>query len=815
MIQAMLQTYLRIAIRKLWKHKIHASINVLGLSIGIASCLVIFLITRFELSYDRFHPDGDRIYRVFTDMSAKDHNGPRMGFPTPQPYTLRDQVAGCEAIAGFSTFWSRVTIPDKRGQHRRFDYPPDGTPSPTIITDAQYFRIFRYKWLAGSPATSLSVPYRVVLSAEEVTHYFGAITPQEAIGRTVIYNDSLQTYVSGVVQDWNHNTDFGFRDFISYPTSQRPGPGYPLDDRKMFSFSDVFVLLNKGSTAAQVEGQFAPLAKGFPVPPGYSARLGLQPLADIHFNEAYHDDYSRKAHLPTLYGLMGIAVFILLLAVVNFVNLSTAQSLQRAKEVGIRKAMGGRRRDIVFQFLGETFVLTLLAVVLSVLIVPLVITTLQQWMPPGLRLEFSAETLSFLAGIAVVTSLLAGWYPAKVISALLPVLGLKGQATRNLGVNRVLQRGLIVFQFSIALVFIMGAVIVTRQLRYILNKDLGFDKDAIITIRAGGPVEQREVLAQRLQAMSGIAMVSLDAQTPQTGWHTSTGFTYHGSQDHKVDMTLFQAGDTNYLRLFGIRLVAGRNIFARDSINEYLINETLARQLGFQRPADALGQPVQPGFHRGNRDVGTVVGVVGDFHSGSMHEPILPLFIDYDKNGGEINIRLTRNARQPEAIATVLSQIQKIWKTTYPNESFSYTFFDDDIAHLYQEEQRLSTLMWIAMVIAISISCMGLLALATFTAEQRQKEIGIRKVLGASVARLFKMLTLDFLWPIGLGFIISVPIASYFTHGWLQHFVFRTTAPWWIFALCGLASVAIGILTVGFQALKAAFANPVEALRTE
>lgn len=812
----MLKNYWLIAIRKLRKHKIHAIINVFGLSIGIASCLIIFLITQFELSYDHFHPDGEYIYRVFTDMTAKDHNRPHMSFPMPQPYSLRNQALGCKTITGFSTYWSKVTIPDSGagGQQKEFDFPPDGTPSPTIITDAAYFHIFRYKWLAGSPATSLNDPYRVVLSAEEVKHYFGAISPQEAIGRAVVYNDSLRTFVSGVVQDWTQHTDLGFRDFISCPTQEHAGKGYPLDIREKFSFSDVFVLLKKGSTVAQVERQFATVVKDLPLPPGLTARLGLQQLADIHFNEAYHDSYSRKAHLPTLYGLMGIAIFILLLAVVNFVNLSTAQSLQRAKEVGIRKVMGSPRKDIILQFLGETLVLTLLAVVLSLMIIPPTLVVLHQWMPPGLRLEFSLGTLLFLTGITIVTSLLAGWYPAKVISALQPVLSLKGQAARNLGASRFLQRGLIVFQFSIALVFIMCAVIVSRQLSYVLNKDLGFDKDAIITFRTMGSVEQREVLAQQLRAIPGIAVVSRDLQTPQAGWHTSTEFTYHGPQDHKAG-AIEQAGDTNYLRLFGIKLVAGRNIFASDSVNEYLINEALARQLGFQRPMDALGQPGQPGFNKGHSSLGTIVGVVSDFHSGSMHEAIQPLFIDYDKSGEEINIRLTPSVRQPEMIAAVLSRVQRAWKAAYPHESFSYTFFDDDIANLYREEQQLSSLIWIAMVIAISVSCMGLLALATFTAEQRQKEIGVRKVLGASVAQLFGILTLDFLWPIAVAFVIAMPIAWYAMHGWMQDFVYRTTVPWWLFFLCGLVSAAIGILTVGFQALKAAFANPADVLRTE
>jgi putative ABC transport system permease protein len=817
----MLKNYWLVAIRKLWKHRAHALINVLGLTIGLASCLIIFLITHFELGFDHFHPDGDRIYRITTHYIRNDHEGNNGAVPGPLARTLRNEVTGCEAVSGFLTMGSKVIIPGNgTGQQtKEFDMPPSGTPSPIIIADAQYFQIFRYKWLAGNPATSLNDAYRVVLSAAEVNHYFGHISPQEAIGRLVIYRDSLRTYVSGVVQDWDQQTDFVFRDFISYPTVQQSfiGKSYQLDNwGGVGSYSQAFVLLNKGATVAQVERQFpAFVRKYFFLGPGTSARLSLQPLADIHFNADYRDTYSRQAHLPTLHGLMAIAVFILLLAVINFVNLSTAQSMQRTKEVGIRKVLGSRRKDIVFQFLGETFLVTLMAVLLSLAMTPLVMSLLHEFMPPGLQFEFTLSIVLFLLGITIATSLLSGWYPAKVISSLLPVLSLKGQTMRDLLPNRYLHRGLIVFQFTISLVFIIGTVIVARQLHYILNKDLGFDKDAIVTVRAMGPIKDREVLAQQLRALPGVAMVSRDQQTPQSNFGSITTFTWRGPKDDTVENASEQEGDTNYLRLFGIKLIAGRNFFANDSVNDYLVNETLVQQLGFRRPQDALGQPVEPGFSKGHSSLGTIVGVIRDFHSGSLHNAIPPLFMDYDRNGREINIRLTATARQPETVATVLSQVEKIWRATYPGEKFSYTFFDDEIANLYQEEQRISGLMRLAMIIAISISCMGLLGLATFTAEQRQKEIGIRKVLGASVVRIFRMLTVDFLWPVTLAFVIATPIAWYFMQGWLQDFVYRTTAPWWIFGCCGLAAVVIAMLTVGYQALRAAWVNPAESLRSE
>ncbi len=810
----MLRNYWLIAIRKLWKHRAHALINILGLTVGLASCLIIFLITHFELGFDRFHPDGDRIYRVVSEITLNGRQIQGSALPGPVARTLPGEVTGCDAVAGFFNLSSSVIIPGKAaGEPKKEFDPPQGAPSPIIIADAQYFQIFRYKWLAGNPATSLNDPFRVVLSAAEVKHYFGDITPQDAMGRLVIYSDSLQTYVSGVVQDWDHNTDFAFRDFISYSTAQRSfiGKNFRLDDWHVINgASQAFVLLKKGSTAAQVQRQFAAFVNKYDFRgPGYTAMLGLQPLADIHFSTVYHDMYSRQVHLPTLYGLMGLAVFILLLAVINFVNLSTAQSMQRTKEVGIRKVLGSRRKDIVWQFLGEVFLLTLLAVILSLLITPPVITLLHQYMPAGLKFEFTIPTLLFLLGMTVATSLLAGWYPAKVISALLPVLSLKGQATRNLVPNRFLHRGLIVFQFTISLAFIICTVIVTRQLHYILNADLGFDKDAIITFRAMGPMmgppKDREVLAQQLRALPGVAMVGRNGQTPQSGMTRSGTFVYHGPKDDSVD-GIWQDADTNYLRLFGIKLAAGRNYFANDSVAEYLINETMARQFGFRRPEDAIGQRANEGI---------IVGVVKDFHSASLQRAMPPLSMSYNKNGNLISIRLAPTARQPEAIATVISQVERLWRATYPNEKVTYTFLDDDIAKLYKQEQQVSGLMRLAMIIAISISCMGLLGLATFTAEQRQKEISIRKVLGASMAGLFRMLTLDFLWPVALAFVIATPVAWYFMYGWLKGFAYKTTVPWWIFGLCGLSAVVIALLTVGFQALRTARVNPAEALRTD
>ena len=821
----MIRNYWKVAVRKLLRHKIHSIINILGLTIGIASCLIIYLLTRFELSYDTFHPNKDRIYRVVSRI-GRDNDSRNFGFTlVPLPLTLRNELTGCAHVAAVYNYTARITIP-LTGPHKAsnarepkiFDRPDRGIPSPVIVTDSQYFDMFHYQWLAGNAGTSLNNPFSVVLSEKEMTKYFGNISPEQAIGHTVIYNDSLITTVTGIVKDWAGNTDLIFKDFISLATAKN---SFLKDDIDMTAWgmwdskAYGFVELSPGTTPQKVEQQLPGILKKYAMHrPGDTAQAILQPLKDLHFDATYGDMFSRKTHLPTLYGLMGIAGFILLLAAINFINLSTAQSLQRTKEIGIRKVLGSRRKDIVVQFLGETLLITLLAVLLSVAITPLAISLLHDYFPPGIHLDISWTTLGFMALITLATALLAGWYPARIISRLLPVISLKGQATKTVTPNRYLHRSLIVFQFTISLAFIMSTVIVARQLHYILNKDLGFSTDAILTLRTAGgyPVAEREALANQIRELPGVAMVIRHTETPEAQGHPGTSLTYKGVKEQEIEAS-FELADTGYLSLFGIKLVAGRNLFAADSIRELVINETAARAMGFQRPQDALGAIMTTGI---NHAGGPIVGIVRDFHSKNLHEAITPFFIGTMRRGERaISLKLTPEARNPEAIHALLGNLEKIWHATYPNEKFKYTFLDESIASLYDKEQHISSLLRIAMVIAIFISCMGLLGLATFAAEQRSKEMSIRKVLGASVGRIVTLLTGNFLWPVALAIVIATPIAWYFMQNWLRGFVYRTTIPWWLFACCGVAAIAIALLTVGFQAVRAATANPVEKLRAE
>jgi len=815
----MFKNYFKTAWRSLARNKVNTTINVLGLTLGITVCLIIFLLVRFELSYDRFHPDGDRIYRIVAISSGPDGEQPFGFITTALPNAARAEVSGFESVAAFDNLYSAVSVPRVGRKDQVFDAAKQGEEaSPIIIAQPQFFDIFHYRWLAGNAATALNDPYKVVLSEKEATKYFGPQSPDSWLGRQVIYKDSLRVTVSGIVADWDQHSDYAFRDFISYSTIAHSFLKDEFEDSwTMWDYdAQSIVKLAPGVTRAQVERQLpAFMARHKKGPKEYKMALALQPLVDVHFNEKYEDDFARKASMPTLYGLGAIAAFILLIAAINFINLATAQSVQRAREIGVRKVLGGRRPEIVLQFLSEALLIVLIATALALLLANPLLVALRSLLPRGVTLKvFQGSTLLFLAATVVVTCLLAGLYPARVLSSYQPVLSLKGQGIQQLNSKSYLRKSLIVFQFTISLIFIIGTLIVGRQIHYVLNTDLGFDHDAIVIIRMDqdGPDHKRAVLAQKFRALPDVQMVARHMEAPTAKGHPGTFIEYKGATDSKVSAS-FDMCDTDYVRLYGMHIVAGRNMFPSDTSREFLINETCARQLGFRHPADALGHLVDIGMDNGH---GPIVGVIRDFHSKSLHEAITPFFLGTDAGWGrDISVKLSTSGQSADHLSAVLGQLAAAWKEVYPDKKFDYSFFDETIARLYEKEQKTARIMNIAMAIAIFISCMGLFGLAAFIAEQRTKEIGIRKVLGATVTDIVSMLSVDFVRLVVIAIVIASPVAYYFMHRWLQDFAYRVPISWWIYAVAGSGALVIALLTVSWQAIRAARANPVESLKAE
>lgn len=804
--------------RTLLRNKGYTTINVLGLALGISSCLVIFLIASYELSYDRFHPNRDRIYRVVGASQFKQEGIRKKGYvPAPLPMRVREQVSGLEQATGFYNYYASVTVPQADQEARTFEAKRD-QPSPVIVAEPSYFSIFAYQWLAGNPATALSAPFKVVLTEQAAARYFGAQPAANLIGRELYYNDSLHVQVAGIVRDWTGNTDFGFTDFISLATVQNSFLQESIDLTAwgMWDYyAQAYVLLAPGTTPEQVNTRLARFAKDNL--PGKGNSLQLQALSDIHFNEDYADGYARKVHLPTLYGLMGIALFILLIAVINFVNLSTAQSITRAKEIGVRKVLGSGRASLRLQFFGETFLITFAALLLSVICLKPIFAVFEAFIPAGVLVNpFTNTTWLILAVILIATTLLAGFYPAGVIAAYKPVTSLKGQPSATVHGKQFQRKSLIVFQFTVSLVFIIGTLVVGKQIHYMLNTDLGFAHDAIINLRPGREASpaSKQLLAQQLLQLPGVKAVSVHGETPAAKRHGGTSIKTIGSQltDNEITSS-FGYVDPQYLSLYQIKLLAGRNLLPSDTLREFVINATCAKALGYETPEQAIGQLVQVGI-AGKK--GPIVGVMDDFHAKSFHEAIPPFFLTTDaKASRTISVKLATSQQQLGAVKTLLAAIDSKWKAVYPDKKPSLTFFDETLAALYEKEQQTARLMNTAMGMAIFISCIGLFGLATFTMQQRAKEIGIRKVLGATVGNITSMLTKEFVQLVILATCIAAPLAWYFMHSWLEDFAYRTAISWWIIVLAGMLATGITLCTIGVQAIRAAMANPVKSLRNE
>ena len=817
----MLKNYFKIAFRNLAKNKVFSAINVLGLAIGVSACLLIYIVTGFELSFDTFHPDGKRIFRVVTELQDP---GTKKNYistvPDPASRVIRSSVSGLESIGKFHIYDAKVAIPKGNKVLKRFFPIFQGNDhSPVILTEPQYFEIFKYEWLDGNPATALSEPFQVVLSENEARKYFDKIPLDQIMGREIIYNDSLRLRVTGIVKDWGMNSDFRFTDFISYSTIEH---SFLKDNGNWDNWggwngdTQVFVKLSGQTNPEQVNAQFPKLVKTYMthLSPGSIATFRLQPLYDIHFNGEFGPSYIRTAHLPTLYALMALATFILLIAAINFVNLSTAQSIQRAREIGIRKVLGGSRKSIVFQFFCEILLLTLLAVGISILVMKPVIFLFRDLLPPGIDMRFyNPSTVLFLLLLTLTTTLLAGFYPAKILSAYLPVISLKGEASRQVNQGGYLRKALIVFQFTVSLVFIVSTLVIGNQIRFMLNEDMGFTKEAIINVHTDWnyPGAWVKVLASRFRGLAEVQQVSRNQGPPADLDHGGTSITYN----KLVLYTDVLGADENYVPLYHLKIIAGRNISPSDTINELLINASCARGLGFRQPEEAVGKLVDLGFGNSAVDVKRpIVGVVADFHSQSLHDPIKPVTI-VTGSGTTVAIKLNSRIVNPEEFQSSMGQIEKSWRSVYPNDPFDYQFMDEQISKFYDNYKKTNHIMNTAMCIAIFISCMGLFGLAAFTSAQRRKEIGVRKVLGASVQGIVVLLSRDFLKLVFLSMVLASPIAWWFMNNWLADFAYRINLSWWIFILAGSIAVLIAFATVSFQAIKAAIASPVYSLRTD
>jgi putative ABC transport system permease protein len=820
----MIKNYFKIAFRNFGRHKLFTMINIVGLSIGISAALVIYVIVNYDFTFDKNHRDSERIYRVVTEYSFSGNVGYNGGVTGPLSAAVKAEVTGVTEVVPFFTI-SGMNV-----------FVPNGTEVPTrfknqenfVLADGRYFKLIDYNWLAGDAKTALKEPYQVVLTSAQAKIYFPRLSYSQMLGKVLTY-DTIKTTVTGIVQTPVENTDFNFHDFISYSTALN-NPA--LKDNLQLtewgsttSSSVLFIKLAANASPANVEKQLNVLLKKHNPPKkedaGNTQIFHLQPLSDIHFNGSYNNfDGGRIASKTTLYGLLVIAAFLLVLGCINFVNLTTAQASQRAKEIGIRKTMGSTRNQLITQFLSETFLVTLFAVIIALLLAPFILKLFADFTPKGISMNYlhNANLLVFMLILIFVVSLLSGFYPALVLSGYKPVDVFKNHAGSGASKSRnaFLRKSLTTVQFVIAQFFIMASILVSKQIYYALHKDLGFKKDAIVTISI--PYKNmnegvKQVFKNKIAGIPQIDMMSIGGASPSSGNTNSTEMTYKdGKKNIKTDVQQ-KYGDENYINVYKIKLLAGRNIRQSDSSKAFIINNTYAKILGFKNPTDAIGKTLEYDNHKNE-----IVGVCADFYHKSLRSAIEPLVILLPTNkwgSRTFHIALKPQTAGGDDWKKAISSMEKAWKQVYPDDDFDYSFYDKNIEKFYETEQHTSTLLTWATGLSIFISCLGLLGLAMYTTNLRTKEIGVRKVLGASVAQIVTLLSTELILLIVLAFVIVTPVAWYAMNKWMETFADRTTISWWIFLLSGAGMLLTALFTLSFQTVKAAVANPVKSLRSE
>jgi putative ABC transport system permease protein len=746
----MLNNHLKTAYRQLVRHRSYTIINITGLAAGVAVALLMFVFIRFETSYDDFHSKKDRIYRLMTEYHHPDgvFAGQAVAFPVPT--AIRHDFPQLEKTTGiYAGSNVQVLVLGNNGEVQKKFKEPSGVFS----VEPAFFDIFDFPWLEGNPATALADPNSAVLTKETAEKYFGDW--KNAVGRSIRIDDRFLLKVTGILAPIPANTDFQLKVVTPYSlTGFQKSTDWVSTDQS----HACYILLAPKMTAASLN---APLRAFFRKyrPADDKDELTFGPLSHVHTYDAHAGNFSGLTVRPeVIRALWLIGAFILLIACVNFINLSTANSVNRAREVGVRKVLGGNQGQLQRQFLLETLLIVVGAVVVAIGLAELALPAVAKIVdrPLSGALLSQPMVLLFLLALTVIVTLLAGSYPSVILSRFNPSEALRTRLAARGAKGISLRRSLVVLQFVIAQALIIGTLIMIRQMDFFQNSPMGFDKEAIVSVE----------------------------------WYSITKFS-----------------DSNYISTYSIPLVAGTNFRANDSITEFLVTEAFVHALGFAHPQDVLNKEI----NLWGSLKGPVVGVMKDFHATSLKDGITPVLITKFKRGfSNAGLKLSG-----EDIPATLAAVEKLWNEVFPDYVFEYPFLDQRIAEFYKQERQLSELYKFFAAIAIFLSCLGLYGLASFMAVQRIKEIGIRKVLGATAKNIVLLFSQEFVVLIGIAYLIAAPLAGWYMYSWLQDFTNRTPMSWWIFAAGGLISVLIALMTVGLRAMRAAGANPVKALKTE
>ncbi|HVW62722.1 MAG TPA: ABC transporter permease [Puia sp.] len=789
----MIKNFFKVAVRNLWKHKGYSFLNIFGLAMGMTCSLLILLWIRDEQSVDGFHANRDRIYRVY---ERQYYDGKiEAGYYTPGllPAEMKKVLPEVELASGFtwqdnSTFQVGDKILKEKGS----------------AAGADFFRMFSYPLLQGNPATALPTLSDIAISRKMAVDFFGS--PREAMGKTIRYQNSKSYTVSSVFEDLPENTSDKF-DYLLHWDAFLEDNAWAKEWGN--NGPNTYLLLRKDADPALVTKKIAKFLDNYNKEQSKSFRieLGMQRAADVYLHSNFRNGEVAGGRIEYVRLFSLVAVFILLIACINFMNLTTARSVNRAKEIGIRKVVGAVRPALVRQFISEAILLSFFSMILAMAMVILLLPVFNQL--TGKHIIFPYGSSSFwlwMAALTLITGAFAGSYPALFLSSFKPIRVLKGTLRFSAGATWF-RKGLVVFQFVLSIVLIIGTIVVAGQVNYVRTINLGFDRENLVYIPLEGDLTgKHKVFKEAALRLPGVSLVSRITQTP-TDLENGTGGVDWDGKDPNIQPMFTQASvGYDLAKTLQLQFAAGRDFspdFPTDSVG-YILNEAALKKVGYKDP---IGRRLTFWQKKG-----TIVGVLKDFHFNSLHEPIKPLIIRLREHEDWGNVLVRTKAGQTKE---ALAGLERLCKQLNPRFPFTYRFADEEYQKLYKSESIVHRLSNCFACLAVFISCLGLLGLAMFTAEQRTKEFGIRKVLGARVSTLFGLLSWEFLLLVLIAFVVASPLAWWAMHQWLQNFAYHIDIGWWVFILAGIMALLIALLTVSFQALKVAVANPVKSLRAD
>ena len=807
----MIKNYLKTAVRNLFKHKGYTFINILGLAIGMTACLLILMFVRHELSYDGYHQNSDRIYRVA--MEAR-WGGRDFDIAVVPAATAKTMVTDFPEVEDAVRFRQRgdfiVQYKDQNFREEKI-----------IFTDTTFFKLFSIPLLQGDAESALINPYSIVLSRKTAQKYF---RDEDPLGKTLKLDNRYDYKVTGVFEEIPDNTHFHFDILLSMES---------IEESRDLSWGSqnfqTYILLQQEADPSALEAKFPGMLEKY-MWPQFAQILGitvdeihkstdmwvkfyLQPLKGIHLHSDLLGELGPNNDIRYIYIFSAIALFILIIASINFMNLSTARAAGRAKEVGLRKVLGSQRRQLIIQYLMESTFLSFISIIFAIGIVVLALPAFNQLSGKSLEIStiFHQRMPFYLILLAVLTGFLAGSYPSFFISAFQPIQVLRGKM--KIGVKSGMMRSaLVVFQFTASIVLIIGTIVIFKQLRYIQNKNLGFNKEQVLILDNAYLLEkQTKTFKEKMKTYPQILNASISGYLPVPSMRSNNAIFPEGKRDDERS-TSFQNWivDYDYLETMGMKLVEGRFFSQEFSTDDQaaVINQSVAKQFSWPDPVGRrLGRIIN---QKGDIKLYTVIGVMEDFHFESLRENIGPLVMFLGENRGNISFRL-----KTQDVSSVIGLLEQQWKQFLPNQPFEYSFLDERFEQMYQSEQKIGKIFTVFASLAIFIGCLGLFGLAAFTAEQRTKEIGIRKVLGATSPRIIRLLLKEFVILVGIANLIAWPIGYLVINRWLTDFSYRTSPHILIFIFAGILSLVVSLLTVSFQAVKAALADPIRSLRYE